>query len=222
MRVKIESNFEVRKGAYRSLYEKPANEVYAKQDTWYGIRVSKWLLGECDEHTAVFETRQRGLEVIDLLRKSIGERIRNGEIVKVVVYKTISGKEREIVLADVPSKCVARLNVLYEILETKWQEKEDFEFPHDESEEAKIKRLMRAMRIVANNLKLLLDNGYSDPAFTAAQESAVAKFNEWLAQRKEIRVRLQEPIDAAKAEMAELGINMESAHWLLNRFQNRQ
>jgi len=222
MKVKIESNHEVRKGAYRSLHEKPANEVYAKQDTWYGVRVSKWLLEECGEHAAVFETRQSGVEVIELLQQSIERRIRTGETIKVALYKTIGGKRREIVLADVSSKGVKRCKELYEFLETKKRELLTFEDPAYGSEEAKVKGLMYDLYIVVNNLKRLRDSGYDEPAFALAQEVADAKYKEWQAAQKEVRMGLQELIDAAKAEMAELGINMDSAHWILNRPSLRQ
>jgi len=222
MKIKIESAYEVRKRAYRPLYEQPAKEVYAKQDTWGDIRVSKWLLEECDEHVAVFETRQSGLEVVELLRKSIEHRIRNGETVKVTVYKTIGGKQREIVLADVSSKNVDRCQELYEFLETRMRKLLAFENPAHGSEEAKVKGLMYDMYIVVNNLKRLMDNGYEDPAFVAAQEAADAKYKEWQEAQTEVRISLQEPIDATKAEMAELGINMDSAHWLLNQPSLRQ
>jgi DNA primase large subunit len=208
MKVRIESTNALYKGVSHSLQDTSVSGICAKQNHWLGISVTKWFTEECNEDTAVFDTRKSGEEVVDTLNSYIERRILTGEAVRIVLTKKIRNKEREIVLAKVSLENVARLKELYEIHKAKARELEDFDHPVYGSEAAKTKSLMYDMYVAACNLKRLEKNGLGDPAFAAAQEAAETKHKEWENQRDVVRKGLERQISDATVAMERLGFSI--------------
>ena len=74
------------------------SEGFAAYEEWLGCKVCKWCLDECDNDTAVFETRSSGKSVIKRLYLEVRDFVRTGKPIyveitrgkKTVIYASVS------------------------------------------------------------------------------------------------------------------------------------